>query len=431
MQPDHDVSADLSEPHPSSSRTSVIDRRDAPRGVLPRQLQMWLMVAIALVILLIIFITGRPEPPVQRPGDASSTSPSSLAPDRVKSYQQRLAEQEARLRQDLARAEADERRIIPSMLQEERLAVDPLAEDRRRREYQSLFADNIAMSRRLPDERPFAQRQGDTPPRASGLTPPMPPWEPPFAPAIMQPPTAVGAPSVPPATAPEEGGATTSPQQAATATAVSTAATPRRETSPIAPGGPIHRLSEGTFIDAVLTNRLDGSFAGGINCMVTTPVYSHSRQHVVIPTGARLLGVATPVQAWGESRLAVRFHRLLMPDGRSYSLDRFTGLNQAGDAGLKDQVNRHYFQVFGASLAIGALSGLTQYQTRGGADPAYGFGDAYRQGMGSSLATSTGRVLDRFLNVLPTITIREGHRVKVYLTSDLDLPEYITDASPR
>jgi type IV secretion system protein TrbI len=63
-------------------------------------------------------------------------------------------------------------------------------------------------------------------------------------------------------------------------------------------------------------------------------------------------------------------------------------------------------------------------QTRGGADPAYGFGDAYRQGVGGSLATSAGRVLDRFLNVLPTITIREGHRVLVYLTSDLELPEY-------
>jgi type IV secretion system protein VirB10 len=157
---------------------------------------------------------------------------------------------------------------------------------------------------------------------------------------------------------------------------------------------------------------------------VTTPVYSHSRQHLVIPAGARVLGTASPVQAWGESRLAVRFHRLVMPDGRSYSLEKFAGLNQAGDAGLKDQVNRHYLQVFGASLAIGALSGLTQFQTRGGADPAYEFSDAYRQGLGGSLATSAGRILDRFLNVLPTVTIREGHRVKVYLTSDLELPEY-------
>ena len=55
------------------------------------------------------------------------------------------------------------------------------------------------------------------------------------------------------------------------------------------------------------------------------------------------------------------FHRLVMPDGRTYSLDRFKGLGQIGDTGLKDSVNRHYLQVFGASLAIGALSGLAQY----------------------------------------------------------------------
>jgi type IV secretion system protein VirB10 len=113
-----------------------------------------------------------------------------------------------------------------------------------------------------------------------------------------------------------------------------------------------------------------------------------------------------------------------MPDGRTYSLEKFTGLNQAGDTGLRDQVNRHYLQVFGASLAIGALSGLAQLQTRGGADADYQFSDAYRQGLGGSLAASSGRVLDRFLNILPTVTIREGHRVKVHFTSDLELPEY-------
>ena len=41
-----------------------------------------------------------------------------------------------------------------------------------------------------------------------------------------------------------------------------------------------------------------------------------------------------------------------------------------------------------------------------------------------SLAASAGRVLDRYLNILPTVTIREGFRIKVYLTNDLDLPVY-------
>src|SRR5262249_16400731 len=146
------------------------------------------------------------------------------------------------------------------------------------------------------------------------------------------------------------------------------------------------------------------------------------RQDVLIPAGARVLGQATPVQNWGESRLAVSFHRLVMPDGHTYSLDRFTGLDQIGATGLRDEVNRHYVQGFGASLAIGAISGLAQYNTRSGFD--YSFGDAYRQAAGASLATSTSRILDRYLNVLPTITIREGYRMKVYLTNDLDLPAY-------
>ena len=68
-----------------------------------------------------------------------------------------------------------------------------------------------------------------------------------------------------------------------------------------------------------------------------TPVYSHSGLHVLIPAGARLLGETKPVQAIGETRLAVVFHRLLMPDGSTTTLDQFLGLNQIGDAGLRDQ----------------------------------------------------------------------------------------------
>lgn len=182
------------------------------------------------------------------------------------------------------------------------------------------------------------------------------------------------------------------------------------------------RVLEGTFIETVLLNRLDGTFSGPVMCLVTSPVYSENRQEMLIPAGARLLGAAEPIQTWGESRLAIAFHRLLMPNGASIDLEGFKGLNQTGETGLEDQVDRHYLQVFGASLAIGAISGLAQWDTRGGYTP--GFGDAYRQSAGSSLAASSGRVLDRFLNVLPTVTIREGHRIKVYLTSDLYLPPF-------
>jgi type IV secretion system protein TrbI len=170
----------------------------------------------------------------------------------------------------------------------------------------------------------------------------------------------------------------------------------------------------------VLLNRLDGTFSGPVTCLVTSPVYSQDRHVIVIPAGARVLGSAAPVEGWGDTRLAIRFHRLVLPNGGVITLDAFHGLNQVGETGLRDQVDRHYVQVFGASVAVGAIAGLAQWGTRGGFNAS--FGDASRQSAGGSLADSTARILDRYLNVLPTVTIREGHRIKVYLTNDLTLP---------
>ena len=206
--------------------------------------------------------------------------------------------------------------------------------------------------------------------------------------------------------------------------------TPER-TDAISAAGPLHRVLEGTIIDAVLTNRLDGSSAAPVNCLVTNALYSHSGQHVLVPAGARVLGETKPVQTFGETRLAVAFHRLLMPDGRTYRLDQFLGLNQIGDAGLRDRVNQHYLSTFGAAAAVGLISGLSQYL--GGAGLGTGDGDRtviIAGGVGDATSQATLQVMNRFLNRLPTITIREGHRVKVYLTSDVELPAYVGPRLP-
>ena len=57
------------------------------------------------------------------------------------------------------------------------------------------------------------------------------------------------------------------------------------------------------------------------------------------------------------------FHRLIMPDGYSVSLDQFKGLDQIGDTGLRDKVNNHYLRIFGVSLAIGALGAVAEAGT--------------------------------------------------------------------
>jgi len=188
-----------------------------------------------------------------------------------------------------------------------------------------------------------------------------------------------------------------------------------------------YTIPEGSVIETVLTNRLDGTFAGPVNCLVTTAVYAPDHQHLLIPAGARVLGDARPVTTFGQTRIAVVFHRVLLPNGARIDLETFHGLSQIGETGLRDEVDRHYAQIFGASLAVGAIAGLAQAQTSIGLDATAL--DVYRQGAAANLAQSSTRILDRFLNLLPTVTIREGHRIKVYVSSDLDVPAYVDDVT--
>jgi type IV secretion system protein VirB10 len=113
---------------------------------------------------------------------------------------------------------------------------------------------------------------------------------------------------------------------------------------------------------------------------------------------------------------------MLMPDGYSVDLDQFHGLDQVGETGLRDKVNNHYLEIFGASIALGVISGAAEATNKGGYNQSGS--DMYRQGVASSLSQESAHVLDRFINVPTTITIREGHRIKVYLTQDLLLPAY-------
>ena len=172
------------------------------------------------------------------------------------------------------------------------------------------------------------------------------------------------------------------------------------------------RIHEGSFLEAVLVTQLSGEFPGPVLAMVSAPLYSADRQRVLVPRGARVVGTAQAVQDRDQTRLAVAFHRLLLPGGSWVDLE-FTGLNQVGESALRDQVNRHYLSTFAAAGAVGALSGLTL----AGASP-YGL----RAGVGQGIGGNATSMLDRYLNRMPEITVRAGHRLRVWLTSDVLIP---------
>jgi len=197
--------------------------------------------------------------------------------------------------------------------------------------------------------------------------------------------------------------------------------------------GQPYLVYEGSVLDTVLMNRLDGDAVGPVKVLVSNPLYSHDHQHVIIPEGTVVLGEAKKIGAAGfgqQRRMAVVFHRLIMPDGYSVDLDQFQGLDQIGEEGLKDKVNNHYIQIFGISIALGVIAGASEI-TQGGGTITTSGSQAFTNGAAGSVSQSATTILDRFIQIPPTITIREGHRVKVYFTQDLLLPAYSNHTIPQ
>jgi len=191
-------------------------------------------------------------------------------------------------------------------------------------------------------------------------------------------------------------------------------------------------IYEGTTLDTVLMNRLDGDAPGPVKVLVSNPVYSHDRQHVLIPAGTVVLGEARAIgspEIGHQRRMALVFHRMIMPDGYSVDLDQFQGLGQAGAEGVKGKVNNHYLQIFGASIALGIVAGAGEIEEGGGIISTNG-SQAFATGASSSISQSASDVLDRFIEIPPTITVREGHRVKIYFTQDMLLPAYENHTIP-
>ena len=198
---------------------------------------------------------------------------------------------------------------------------------------------------------------------------------------------------------------------------------PGRVVAPDDPPG-FHRIHEGSFVEAVLVTQLSGDFPSPVAAVVAVPFYSGDRQTVLIPRGSRFVGTAQAVRDQNQSRLAVGFHRLVFPDGRWAEL-RFQGLNQVGEGALKDQVDRHYLSTFLAAGGVGILSGLA---TAGANSYDESLAASAQVGSARSFSQTGIQIMDRFLNRLPTVTVRAGHRLRVWFTADLLVPPTPTGA---
>ncbi|TGQ77380.1 MULTISPECIES: TrbI/VirB10 family protein [unclassified Mesorhizobium] len=194
--------------------------------------------------------------------------------------------------------------------------------------------------------------------------------------------------------------------------------TPDRVTPPASP----YVLQAGAVIPAALITGIRSDLPGQITAQVTENVYdSPTGRSLLIPQGTRVIGQYDNGVGFGQRRVLLVWSRLVFPNGRSIVLERQPGTDAQGYAGLEDGVDYHWAELFKAAalttiLSVGAEAGSSGQESD--------IVRALRGGASDSLSQVGQQIVQRQLNIAPTLTIRPGVNVRVVVTRDLVLEPY-------
>jgi type IV secretory pathway VirB10-like protein len=394
-----------------------------PSGTMPRNIRSWVILGIAVVMLLVIWLTGwnrKSTSPtgnsVPLPAKDVSVASDQAKADEVADVQKQVSDAQHALQ---ANEQAQEKptppddpfaihtpvqspdtqhhsELGPYEYDQAPVEPDPIVDDMRKRTYMANFESNVALS--------FRDESAPTP--------------------ASVPTTTTNATSATPPPGPDEWLALEtlinklSPEELLNLQ-LGKVPKPPQKPQPLQPEHPVSKqkqytLFEGTTLNAALVNRLIG-LAGPITCMVTSDVHSLDGQHLLIPAGTKVLGEAKPVDSNASSNLVLVFHRMVLPNGMSVSLAQSPTLQdsslESGDRELR---------ILAGTIGIGAMAGFAQITPKSiNADTAPYFFDYSWKVFQTSINAIT-----RLFSFAPKVTVKEGHPVTVYLTRDLQLPDY-------
>jgi len=175
-------------------------------------------------------------------------------------------------------------------------------------------------------------------------------------------------------------------------------------------------LQAGSVIPAALITGIRSDLPGQIVAQVTHNVYdSPTGSLLLIPQGTRLIGAYDDSVTVGQRRVLLVWTRLIFPDGRSLVLERQPGADAAGYAGIEDRVDNHW----GSILRAAGLSTLLAVGAELSLDEEDRLARALRDGALDTINEAGQRIVQRQLEVPPTLTIRPGFPVRVIVTRDL------------
>jgi type IV secretion system protein VirB10 len=186
-------------------------------------------------------------------------------------------------------------------------------------------------------------------------------------------------------------------------------------------------IKTGAVIPSIMVTGINSDLPGSIIAQVSQNVWdTASGRQLLIPQGSKLFGVYDSRVVYGQERVLVAWNRLIFPDGSAFTLGAMPGNDMAGYAGYTDEVNNHYLRIFGSAVLMSLISGGMAY-TMDSLDASGNSGTdntpSMQQEMASALAAQLGQatmqLLQKNLNIKPTLEIRPGYQFNVIVTKDL------------
>ncbi|MDR3560575.1 MAG: TrbI/VirB10 family protein [Negativicutes bacterium] len=184
-------------------------------------------------------------------------------------------------------------------------------------------------------------------------------------------------------------------------------------------------LLAGSVIPVSLITGINSDLSGDVVAQVRQDVYdSVTGQILLIPQGSRLLGAYEGKTKNGQNRIEVVFSRILFPDGHSVEIDSQKGTDKAGYPGLSDQVDNHSGRLIGAGVMTSLLAAAAQIAAGNTNSDNQTYGHMAVQGAATNVMEAGAKLLERDMQITPTITIRPGTQFTVFINKDLVIPAY-------
>lgn len=184
-------------------------------------------------------------------------------------------------------------------------------------------------------------------------------------------------------------------------------------------------LKAGTVIPAVMIGGINSDLPGQIVGQVSRNVYdTRSGRVLLIPAGAKVVGVYDSQVTNGQSRVLVAWERIIFPDGSSISLGAMPGTDQGGYAGFRDKVDRHTFRIFKDALLLSVISAGAQLSQPRNSDGDLNASQIATAALGQQFSQVGAEMIRRNMNTQPTLKIRPGYQFNVMITKDVILPPW-------